>query len=116
MGKHTHHISTAFIDLRYYKLYNHYIDNDHQGYPYCLLIRCKRCRRILKNEVAIVIHGSKTSPHSKHKCLDCYLITNGKRDTLALLNRHYKILKGTRGKGYIKKEYLNVIKRLKALH
>jgi len=95
----TKHIVTAYISTAYLKCYNKNLPATKEGYEYCIIVHCKRCKLILRDTIAVVIHGNRNSSRSRHMCIDCFLLTRGKRTTKALLRRELNKRKG-KGKWY----------------
>jgi hypothetical protein len=91
MSKYSSHKAVAYITRSYLKLINHELEYTRQGYPYCRLVKCSCCKRIILNDLAIVYHPTKTSSRSRHKCLPCFIRYYGKTYTRRLLRYHIKI-------------------------
>jgi hypothetical protein len=91
MSKYSRYKSIAYITISYLKLINHELEYTKQGYPYCRLVKCSCCKRIILNDLAIVYHPTKTSRRSRHKCIPCFMRYYGKVYTRRLLQYHIKI-------------------------
>jgi hypothetical protein len=85
MGLYSKYISTAYINRRYLVLYNHELPTTKQGYPYCMLVKCISCKRIIMNEIAIVLHRNTGIGKSKHRCINCFVRLYGKKYAYQLL-------------------------------
>jgi len=91
MSKYSGYKSIAYITRSYLKLINHELEYTRQGYPYCRLVKCSCCKRIILNDLAVVYHTTKTRRKAKHKCLPCFIRYYGKVYTRRLLQYHIKI-------------------------
>jgi hypothetical protein len=103
MSKYSKHKAVAYITTRYLKLINHELEYTKQGYPYCRLVKCSCCKRIILNDLAIVYHPTKTSRRSRHKCIPCFMRYYGKTYTKSLLQYHIKIRRLKPSKDRIRK-------------